>query len=140
MRRTGRSWQLAMLKSGVCAGRGRLAPTQGCPGCALTALEVQRPTRGRKTHTTTHASCVLGVLRKAKQTLLGEGVEALQRKIKKGKGINKAIIEERQLRVRACAGCCHAHAQCMAYTAGEACVCPWPTGLAAGSHGSCVGV
>jgi hypothetical protein len=37
--------------------------------------------------------------RKAKQALLGEGIEAVQKKIKKGKGVTKTIIDERQERV-----------------------------------------
>lgn len=49
--------------------------------------------------------------RKAKQGLLTEGLEALQKKVKKGKGVTKTIIDERQGRVRglvsrSCAGAC----------------------------------
>jgi hypothetical protein len=34
--------------------------------------------------------------------LLTEAVEALQKKIKKGKGVNKQVIAERQEKVRRC--------------------------------------
>ncbi len=37
--------------------------------------------------------------RKAKQSLLTEGVQALQKLKKKGKGVNKAVIEEREQKV-----------------------------------------
>lgn len=37
--------------------------------------------------------------RKAKQSLLTDGVEMLNKKVKKGKGVNKTIIDERQARV-----------------------------------------
>lgn len=37
--------------------------------------------------------------RKAKQLLLTDGVEGLQKKVKKGKGVTKVLVEERQRRV-----------------------------------------
>lgn len=40
-------------------------------------------------------------IRKAKQALLTEGVEGLQKKVKKGKGVTKVLVEERQRRVKA---------------------------------------
>lgn len=43
-----------------------------------------------------HSSCH----RRAKQVLLTEAIEELQRKVKKGKGINKEIIKDRQSKVR----------------------------------------
>ncbi|GBF90690.1 hypothetical protein Rsub_02990 [Raphidocelis subcapitata] len=38
---------------------------------------------------------------KAKQQLLTEGIEGLQKKLKKGKGVTKVLVEERQRRVKA---------------------------------------
>jgi hypothetical protein len=37
--------------------------------------------------------------RKSKQLLLTEGIARLQKQLKKGKGVNKVIIEERQRQV-----------------------------------------
>lgn len=37
--------------------------------------------------------------RKAKQSLLTDGIQALQMQKKKGKGVNKAVIEEREKQV-----------------------------------------
>lgn len=39
-------------------------------------------------------------MRRAKQALLTDGVEALQKKLKKGRGVTKALVEERQRRVK----------------------------------------
>lgn len=40
------------------------------------------------------------VPRRSKQALLGERVEALRRKAKRGKGATKLVVEERMQRVR----------------------------------------
>lgn len=40
-----------------------------------------------------------GSHRKAKQQLLTEGVEGLQKRVKKGKGVTKVLVEERQRQV-----------------------------------------
>lgn len=40
-------------------------------------------------------------VRKAKQALLTEGIEGLQKRLKKGKGVTKVLVEERQRRVKA---------------------------------------
>lgn len=37
---------------------------------------------------------------KAKQQLLTEGIEGLQKRLKKGKGVTKVLVEERQRQVR----------------------------------------
>ncbi|KAI8464827.1 MAG: Qc-snare protein, SYP7-family [Monoraphidium minutum] len=39
-------------------------------------------------------------IRKAKQALLTDGIEGLQKKVKKGKGVTKVLVEERQRRVK----------------------------------------
>lgn len=39
-------------------------------------------------------------IRRAKQVLLTEAVDALQKKVRKGKGVNKAIIAERQEKIK----------------------------------------
>jgi hypothetical protein len=41
------------------------------------------------------------VRRKSKQWLLSEGIAGLQKKVKKGRGVTKVLIEERQRRVGA---------------------------------------
>ena len=40
-----------------------------------------------------------GCHRKAKQSLLSDGIAGLQKKVKKGRGVSKELIEERQRRV-----------------------------------------
>lgn len=53
-------------------------------------------------HRLTHAAlrrAVLGTCRKAKQSLLTDGVQGLQKLKKKSKGVTKAIIEEREKQV-----------------------------------------
>jgi len=40
-------------------------------------------------------------IRKTKQQLLTEGIDGLQKKLKKGKGVTKVLVEERQRRVKA---------------------------------------
>lgn len=42
---------------------------------------------------------MLWVCRKAKQSMLTEGIQGLQKLKKKGKGVNKTIIEEREKQV-----------------------------------------
>jgi hypothetical protein len=56
--------------------------------------------------------------RKAKQALLGEGIEAVQKKIKKGKGITKTIIDERQERVGDVLAAVHAARQHLCWRQG----------------------
>lgn len=53
-------------------------------------------------HRLMHAAlrrAVLGPCRKAKQSMLTDGVQGLQKLKKKGKGVTKAIIEEREKQV-----------------------------------------
>ncbi|KIZ06618.1 Syntaxin-72 [Monoraphidium neglectum] len=40
-------------------------------------------------------------IRKSKQTLLTDGIDGLQKKVKRGKGVTKVLVEERQRRVKA---------------------------------------
>jgi hypothetical protein len=48
--------------------------------------------------------CCRQTPRKTKQQLLTEGIDGLQKKLKKGKGVTKVLVEERQRRVSGATG------------------------------------
>lgn len=55
-------------------------------------------------------TAVLGICRRAKNILLSEAIEALQKKVKKGKGVNKTVIADRQEKVGRVVEHCITHA------------------------------